>query len=136
MKKEFNDKIEKELKGKEESVVTELFYRIFKVTTVKECNKLLDKVEESIEKYKCRMDEQEYEKFKYFVFGYQMIDMHIMRPDAMLLTNLAYDANIKEKEQEKKKEGEKEEKEEISLDNIFGDIKQQLNDLLNAFKRL
>ena len=107
MEKEFKDKIEKELKDKEQSVVTELFYKIFKVVTAKDSNRLLDKVEESIEKYKCRMDEDEYEKFKYFVFGHNMIDMHIRRPEAMVLTNLVYEIVIKGKEEEEKKEEEK-----------------------------
>jgi hypothetical protein len=123
--------MEKELRNEMENVLTDLAYKIFKVTTAKEDdNKLLNKAEKSIEKYKDKMSQEEYEKFKYFLFGYRMIDMHIKRPESIILTNIMYDIIIKEKEKEKDKK-----EEEISLD-MFGDIEKQLDELLNGFKRL
>lgn len=126
--------MEKELKNAMENVLTDLAYKIFRVMTAKEDNnKLLEKVDKSIERFKDRMSQEEYEKFKYFVLGHQMIDMHIKRPETVILTNIVYDTIIKEKEKEKEKE---KKEEEISLDCMFGDIEQQLNDLMDAFKRL
>lgn len=122
--------MEKELKNAMENVFTDLAYKIFKVITAKEDNnRMLEKVDKSIERFKDRMSQEEYEKFKYFVLGHKMIDMHIKRPETVILTNIVYDTIIKEKEKEKKEE-------EISLDCMFGDIEQQLNDLMDAFKRL
>ena len=124
--------MEKELKNAMENVFTDLAYKIFKVITAKEDNnKLLEKVDKSIERFKEKMSEEEYEKFKYFVFGHEMIDMHIKRPETVILTNIVYDTIIKEKEKEKDKK-----EEEISIDCMFGDIEQQLNDLMDGFKRL
>jgi hypothetical protein len=115
-----------------ENVFTDLAYKIFKVITAKEDNnKLLEKVEKTIERFKDKMSEEEYQKFKYFVLGYKYIDMHIKRPETVILTNIVYDTIIKEKEKEKEKK-----EEEISLDCMFGDIEKQLNDLMDAFKRL
>ncbi len=123
--------MEKELKNAMENVFTDLAYKIFKVMTAKEDNnKLLEKVDKSIERFKDRMSQEEYEKFKYFVFGYKLIDMHIKRPEAVILTNIVYNTVIKEKEKEKDKD------KEISLDCMFGDIEKQLDELLNGFKRL
>lgn len=125
--------MEKELKNEMENVFTELAYKIFKVATANEDdNKLLDRAEKSIEQYKNKMSQEEYEKFKYFVLGYRLIDMHMKRPTSIILTNIAYNTIIKEKDKEK----DKEKKEEISLDCMFGDIEKQLDELLNGFKRL
>lgn len=127
--------MEKELKNAMENVLTDLAYKIFRVMTAKEDNnKLLEKVDKSIERFKDRMSQEEYEKFKYFVLGHQMIDMHIKIPESIILTNVTYDILFKDKEEKEKKEEKKEE--EISLDCMFGDIEKQLNDLMDAFKRL
>jgi hypothetical protein len=127
--------MEKELKNAMENVFTDLAYKIFKVITAKEDNnKLLDKAENTIERFKDKMSEEEYQKFKYFVLGHKMIDMHIKRPETIILTNVTYDVLFKDKEEKEKKEEMKEE--EISLDCMSGDIKKQLNDLMDAFKRL
>lgn len=107
-----------------ETIFTDVCYKVFKVATAKEeDNILLNKLENSISKYKDKMSAEEYEKFKYFVFGHKMIDMHIKRPESVIFTNLVYDAVIKEKEEKK----EEEKKEKISLDALFGDIDEQLN---------
>lgn len=128
--------MEKELKNKMQNVLTDLAYKIFKVSTAKEDgNKLIDKEEKSIERFKDRMSQEEYEKFKYFLFGYKMIDMHIKMPESVILTNVVYDILFKDKEYKEKKE-KKDKDKEVSLDCMFGDIEKQLDDLINAFKRL
>lgn len=122
--------MEKELKNAKENVLTDLAYKIFKVITAKkDNNKLLDNVDKSIERFKDKMSEEEYQKFKYFVLGHKYIDIHINRPETIILTNIVYDTIIKDNEKEKKEE-------EISLDCMFGDIEQQLNGLMDVFKRL
>mgnify|MGYP003292269141 CR=1 FL=1 len=68
--------MEKELRNEMENFMTNLAYKIFRVITAKDDNnKLLEKVDKSIERFKNRMSQEEYEKFKYFVLGHKYIDI-------------------------------------------------------------